>query len=70
MITTTRSAINILKRPIFNLIDRFTFRENRFSKLFAETATWTVKQLKNYQLMKLSKEKKNWFCILGEPKSM
>lgn len=50
----------MLKRSIFNLIDRFTFREGRFDKFFAETAKWTIQQLKDYQLKKLKEISKIW----------
>ncbi len=50
----------IWKKPIFNVLDRFTLRENRFYRFFMETQNWTVEQLEEYQLGKLREISRVW----------
>lgn len=48
------------KSPIFNILDRFTIRENQFYNFFMKTQNWTVEQLKDYQLKKLREISQVW----------
>ena len=48
------------KKPIFNIIDRFSLKENRFYNFFMKTQHWSVEQLQEYQLMKLREISKVW----------
>ena len=48
------------KRPIFNIIDRFSYRQNKYYNFFMETQNWTLDELKVYQLQKLRKIGEVW----------
>lgn len=55
-----RRIATALKKPVFNIIDRFTFRENKFLDFFAQTQSWTVGELRAYQLKKLRELSMAW----------
>ena len=41
------------KKPIFNVIDYFSFKQNRFYHFFRDSENWDLDRLKTYQLTKL-----------------
>lgn len=51
---------NMLKMPVFPIIDRFTLKQGQYYNFFVNTGNWSFDQLKEYQLTKLKELGKVW----------
>ena len=50
----------IIKQPIYNLIDRFTFHQNEHLSFFLEAESWSYERLLDYQLTRIRAICQHW----------